>query len=390
MNTLAENAFRLAFGALPFEEAMALREGSTWRFLPGGDPGRYAGLLSTAALDAFLRTDTARAPRVTMADNGREGSAAVPQEEYLMPDGPRIDLPRLLTRFDAGATLVVSQMQDVHAPLADFCRGLEKAFLHGVQANAYLTPPGAQGFRAHFDTHDVLVLQVEGRKAWRVWDHIPLPRPTRATPWENRYGVEGEPHRFEMAPGDALYIPRGVPHDAAAQEGPSLHLTIGFLEPSFANLLADVVDALERELPALRESVPTWRLAEPDGAARLAERLAPAIAALTGAGLAERIAIAALDRAAQDRLPLPARGLFPPPVVAETRLRLADSMLHHLIPDADGGAVLRWHGGVMPLGAAEFSWLQALEDGAPAGSLGEGGLAFCQKLAALGLLERIG
>jgi hypothetical protein len=390
MKTLAETAFALAFGDMSFEDAVALREGDAWRFLPGGDPVRFAGLLSIADIDAFLRTDTARAPRVTMADNGRDGSAAVPQDEYLMPGGARVDLPRLLTRFDAGATLVVSQMQELHAPLTDFCRGLEKAFLHGVQANVYLTPPGAQGFRAHFDTHDVLVLQVEGRKAWRVWDHIPLERPTRATPWENRYGVEGDPHRVEMAPGDAIYIPRGVPHDAAAQEGASLHLTIGFLEPSFANLLAEVVDALERELPALRESVPTWRLAEPDGAALLAGRLAPAIAALTGAGLAERIAIAALDRVAQDRLPLPARGLLPPPVTPATRLRLADAMLHHLVPDEAGGATLRWQGGVMPLSAPEFGWLQALEDGAAAGTLGEGGLVFCRKLAGLGLLERLG
>jgi hypothetical protein len=388
MSTLAEAAFALAFGGLSFEEVIALREGSGWRFLPGGDPARFGGLLTIADIDAFLRTDAARSPRVTMADNGREGSAAVPQDEYLMPNGARVDLPRLLARFDAGATLVVSQMQDMHAPLAEFCRGLEKAFLHAVQSNVYLTPPGAQGFRAHFDTHDVLVLQVEGRKTWRVWDQAPLPRPTRATPWENRYPVEGEPQRVAMAPGDALYIPRGVPHDAATEDGPSLHLTIGFLEPSFGSLLAELADALERELPELRESVPTWRLADAEGAAHLASRLAPAIAALTGAALAERIAVAALDRLAQDRLPLPARGLFPAPIGAGTRLRLADSMLHHVIPDGSGGAVLRWQGGAMPLDAREFAWLEALEEGTPAGSLGEEGLAFCRKLAGLGLLER--
>ena len=52
-----------------------------------------------------------------------------------------------LALFDGGASLVVSQFDEMHAPLARFCRGLERAFLHPVQANIYLTPAGAQGFK---------------------------------------------------------------------------------------------------------------------------------------------------------------------------------------------------------------------------------------------------
>ena len=387
MTTLAETAFQLAFGDLSFEDAIALREGDAWRLFPGNEPGRFASLLGTADLDAFLRTDAARSPRVSLADNRRQGSAGVPQDEFLLPDSTRVDLPNLFALFDAGASLVVSQFHELHPPLAAFCRGLEKAFLHATQSNIYLTPPGAQGFRPHYDTHDVLVLQVEGRKVWRVWDGTPVERPTRATPWENRYRSDGEPNRVEMTPGDLLYIPRGVMHDASTAEGHSLHATIGFLEPSWGNVLAGVIEALERELPALRGSVPTWRLGDADGAAILAERLAPVLQALGSANLADRIAIAALDRVAQERLPLPGRGLFPPPVQLATQLRLTDSMLHHLIPSDDGGATLRWYGGTMPMTAEELGWLQALEDGATAGSLGENGASFGRKLAALGLLE---
>ena len=70
-----------------------------------------------------------------------------------------------------GATLVLSQMHEVHLPLGRFCRGLEQIFLHPAQCNIYLTPPGAQGFRTHYDTHDVLILQVQGEKLWRYWPH---------------------------------------------------------------------------------------------------------------------------------------------------------------------------------------------------------------------------
>ena len=46
-----------------------------------------------------------------------------------------------------GATIVLQGLQRSWAPLRAFCRDLELALTHRVQANAYLTPPGAQGLR---------------------------------------------------------------------------------------------------------------------------------------------------------------------------------------------------------------------------------------------------
>lgn len=386
--TLAEDAWSLAFGSMPFEDGLALREGTGWRLMPGNDPDRYAGLLSIADLDAFLRTDAARTPRVSMADGARKGSAAVPPDDYLEEGGDRVDLPRLLALHDAGASLVVSQFHELHPPLARFCRGLEKAFLHGVQANIYLTPPGAQGFRVHFDTHDVLVLQVSGRKAWRVWDHIPYAAPTRHTPWANNAEVQGEPHALVMSPGDALYLPRGVMHEAMVQEGadPSLHITLGFMEPAIGEMLRHLLAELEAEEPALRAAIPTWRLAD-GGLDAVQDRLAAALAALARPGMADRLALAALDRLSRDRMSLPMRGLHSPPPGPEDRLRLSGTMHHTLVPLPEGGAALRWYGGVETLDATQLEWLTALEDGATPAALGEGALGFCRRLARAGLLE---
>lgn len=356
--SLAEWAFGLAFPGLSVEEALRLREGAAWRHFPAARPGAFAALLSTADLDAHLRTDGARSPRVSMADDSREGSAAVPEHEFCLPDG-RVDLPRLLLRFDAGASLVVSQFQETHPPLARFCRGLEKLFLHGVQANIYLTPPAAQGFRTHYDTHDVLVLQVEGRKRWRIWDGERLPRPTRRTPWPGGMVPEGEPHTLTLEPGAALYIPRGVMHDAATEPGePSLHITVGFLDPCWAQALRALLDDAELTDPALRESVPTWRFGE----AALAERLSAMLARLSGPAMAERMQNLLLMQLANDRQPLPARGLFAP--MPEGRLRLADGMHHHLILGEDGTAALHWAGGAEPLTPAQAEELAALAEGA--------------------------
>lgn len=373
---LTEAAFSLAFEGMEVDEVLALREGLEWRHFKGSSPDRFAGLLSVEVLDAHLRTDGARTPRIAMADEGRNGSAGVPEDEFTLPDG-RVDLPRLLMRFDQGASLVVSQFHETHPPLARFCRGLERLFLHAVQSNIYLTPPAAQGFRTHFDTHDVLVLQVDGRKKWRVWDGERTPRPTRRTPWPGNMKPIGEPHEFILEPGDALYIPRGLMHDASTEPGArSLHATIGFMEPAWAHAIRSLIDEAEMLDPALRESVPTWRIGEAGLMASLAEKLI----ALTTPAQAERLTNLLLEQLARDRQPLPARGLFAP--LPGGALRLTDAMHTHLIQGQDGTSTLFWTGGALALTPEEAAELAALAEGAePADA------AFAQKLWSMGLLE---
>jgi hypothetical protein len=383
--TLAEAAWAQAFGDLPVEEGFALREGAAWRRFAAPAPDHHAKLLSIADLDAFLATDAAREPRVSMADSGRKGSAAVPPDHYLRTDG-RVDLPGLFGAFDAGATLVVSQFHELHPALMRFCRGLEQVFLHGAQANIYLTPPGAQGFRVHYDTHDVLVLQVVGTKRWRIFPGQPVPRPTRRTPWPGDIAPEGEPEVLTLQPGETLYVPRGVMHDATTQDsaGPSLHITVGLLDPSFASVLRLAVDLLEETEPALREAFPTWRLAE--GPGRLAEMARPLAARLAEPAALERAALTLLDRLAEDRPALLGRGLFVRVPGPDERLVLAPGVLHALVPEEDGGASLRWHGAPVALDATQAAWIARLAEGASIAELGEGAGEFCGRLLRLGVV----
>ena len=53
-------------------------------------------------------------------------------------------------------------------PLAELVAQLELELGHPCQANAYLTPPGSQGFAVHSDSHDVFVFQTHGIKRWEV------------------------------------------------------------------------------------------------------------------------------------------------------------------------------------------------------------------------------
>ena len=120
------------------------------------------------------------------------------------------DLSRIAAAVDDGATLVMQGLQRTSLHLARFCRSLERAISHPVQANAYLSPPGSAGLRSHRDDHDVLALQLAGTKVWAIED----------------LGT------VRTSNGDVLYIPAGVRHEAAAQHEMSLHVTIGIVRVS--------------------------------------------------------------------------------------------------------------------------------------------------------------
>ena len=90
-------------------------------------------------------------------------------------------------------------------------------------------PPSARGFAVHHDTHDVFVLQVSGVKRWRIYDPV-VELPLGRQRWS---GGAGEPvEELTLEPGDTLYLPRGWPHEAVAQDADSLHLTIGLHPPT--------------------------------------------------------------------------------------------------------------------------------------------------------------
>jgi len=129
-----------------------------------------------------------------------------------------------------GASLIVNQVDRYNKTLFDLCRTMaERHFLH-VFGVAYLTPSSSQAVRLHNDDQDVFLLQVWGRKNWRIRQAPKLLPYTEEmvgkdtpVPEEMLRDVVME---FTMEPHDVLYIPRGYLHEAATGEEPSLHITV--------------------------------------------------------------------------------------------------------------------------------------------------------------------
>ena len=90
-----------------------------------------------------------------------------------------LDARAVFSEFGSGATMVFQGMHRYWEPLALFCRQLEQSLGHPVQANAYVTPPGSQGFDAHEDEHDVLSCNRTARSNGRFTSGTTCPRPGR-------------------------------------------------------------------------------------------------------------------------------------------------------------------------------------------------------------------
>ena len=92
---------------------------------------------------------------------------------------------RVLELHAAGATMVLQGLQLSDPHLARLANNLALDLGHAVQINAYLSPAAAKGLELHFDFHDVFVLQLDGRKRWRVWEPLDRTRhPVRTGPKE--------------------------------------------------------------------------------------------------------------------------------------------------------------------------------------------------------------
>ncbi|MCC6877636.1 MAG: hypothetical protein IT378_25230 [Sandaracinaceae bacterium] len=219
--------------------------------VPRADRSYYKELLSADEIDRVLTTLHLMHPSVTMVNAAKE----LKTEDYCYSSG-LIDAARLFQEYAEGGTIVLNNLEMSLPSLADLCRAMEGEFSHRFQCNIYVTPVSAQGLKTHYDSHDVFVLQIEGTKHWKIYD-TPVERPLRGQEFQPGKFTPGEvTMEFDLQPGDMVYVPRGVMHDASGAEGDSIHITLGILPNTWTDLMLEAVAKVALEDPELRRSLP--------------------------------------------------------------------------------------------------------------------------------------
>ena len=171
------------------------------------------------------------------------------RDRWTLRSGP---LPRraLPPVSQAGWTLLVQGL-DLHVPAA---RNLLSMFRFVPEARlddlmlSWASDGGGVG--PHVDSYDVFLLQVQGRRRWRIAPpgddtlrpDLPLKILAHFVPQQE----------WLLEPGDMLYLPPGWGHDGVA-EGECMTASIGFRAPARGELAREVLGRLlEREDEAPR------------------------------------------------------------------------------------------------------------------------------------------
>ena len=257
-----------------------------------GNGLQFTRARTTAPLDSYSR--------VVAGPDGIE-------DRELVPD-------RCDALFNDGYTVKLSRVDRRIAAIRALCQGIERTIGDPVTANAYAVRDEVDAFGPHCDGHEILVLQVDGAKRWRIYgpglsDRLDPKR--AAAPNTPALVVPPDVHEIDVTlqAGDILYLPRAWWHSPIAVGGPSLHLTVALHTLSAADVLRDLVETNPFR-GALRDCI------QSDSDDASLEVLAEQIAETVRRELTGSVIRAALDRRALEAIPHRPVNVRPLPVLA--------------------------------------------------------------------------
>ena len=237
-----------------------------------------------AEFDAAFDHEPLFIPAASQPDDGEYLAAladlATPQSVYAAasatdarsPTGDKVKMPGshegCAHHLEDGGSFVVKYeklsdaalAEPAAAPLVGAWRDVADRFKTAASMHVYVTGSGGKALPPHTDTTDVLVAQLRGSKEWQVCapskDKAPFASTAfRAELLEAERGSHGcsqfeqelrdEPElaceTHVLAPGDSLYLPKGVAHSAVATDD-SAHLTVGLKRVTWRRVFDEYLD----------------------------------------------------------------------------------------------------------------------------------------------------
>jgi JmjC domain len=239
------------------EEFLGNVYAKSWAYFPGHER-RFSELGGWDVINSILETQRFDFPRFRVVKEG----AALPSEGYTEKISGRAGSYRrlipekLLGTLRDGGTLILDHIDQAITAIRDLAFALEAELRASVFVNAFASWSPVPGFNAHWDDHDVFVVQLEGSKHWKVYE------PTRRWPRYrdivvNSVAPDAKPLiELDISAGDVLYVPHGWWHSVSATSGPSLHLAVGVTPSCGIDFLSWLMDRAHAD-ELFRQRVPT-------------------------------------------------------------------------------------------------------------------------------------
>ncbi len=250
--------------------------GKSHHHVSRSDPDYFASLLEGAdSVDALLAVFR---PHLSLVSLVREAERKE-QYVYRLADGS-FDVAAIGRDFADGYTIVLESVQRYVRAIASMAHSIDVELNFATQVNAYFTPPQSQGFVAHFDDHDALIVQLQGSKIWHLYEGIDV---APHEMWRDGSIPAAElpaPADVRLATGDVLYVPRGRVHAAESTSELSVHLTVGLHAPTLYMLATRMLNALNDSDDNIHAQLPPRFLSDPQvraGLGAFAHTLAEAL-----------------------------------------------------------------------------------------------------------------
>ncbi|MDE0779253.1 MAG: hypothetical protein OSB67_00750 [Alphaproteobacteria bacterium] len=175
--------------------------------------------------------------------------------------GPQPDAGKVKSWLRRGASIVANDIDTLTPGLISAANAMESRLGGKVQSNLYCSWDQHQAFPTHFDTHEVFALHVAGEKVWRIYEgRLDSPIANDAfLSLDEEYHLKnrGEvAQEVTLKPGDVLYIPRGLYHDALASSDGCIHISFGVTHIVGFDVLSLLFERAMTE-PLFRQNIPS-------------------------------------------------------------------------------------------------------------------------------------
>lgn len=217
-------------------------------YIPSSNASKFSKLISTPMMDEILRENVILFGRDVDVTTYTDGVRETHNPEA------RAQAHVVWDYYSNGCSVRFLSPQTYSPHLLALNSTLQEYFGSFVGANAYLTPPNSQGFAPHYDDIEAFVLQIEGKKKWKVYNprnrYEMLPRHSSKN-FKPEEVTEPPVLEVTLKAGDVLYFPRGFIHQARTLYNEhSLHVTVSvYQKTSWCDLLEKAVpNALQRAI----------------------------------------------------------------------------------------------------------------------------------------------
>jgi ribosomal protein L16 Arg81 hydroxylase len=212
------STFQELISPLDEREFSDLLHSRTLTFRPGQGRNRFEGLLDWHTLRDLIEGGVIPPGKFKVTYN----TNPVPSPFFLLND--KVNAAKLASLITQGVSVITNPIQSYVPALETLCNDIATHIGEVTYADAIVTTGSGGALKLHYDCFDLIVLQMEGSKRWRIYGP-PVIDPVKGMPKQKP--PENVPLLDEnLQPGDFLFMPAGFWHHCDNGPNLSLHVAI--------------------------------------------------------------------------------------------------------------------------------------------------------------------